>query len=287
MMQSNGYSPDELEQQYNLRIARPDYESKVVPAWIERSAAYRASSRCTLNLAYGSLPRERLDFFPSGIWNSPVLIYFHGGYWQRGDKSMYSFLAEPFVKNGVSVALVNYDLCPSVRLSQIGPQARQAVAWVWQNAREFGFSQEKVYVMGHSAGGHITGMIMATHWPAIGADLPRDLVKAGIPISALFELEPLRHTSINTGIRMDEAEAAAGSLKNHPPATDAPQLVVCGGAETPEFQRQSDMYAATFATARRHMDRYIVPGCDHFDEINELANEDSVLFQKSLHLITG
>ena len=84
---------------------------------------------------------------------------------------------------------------------------------------------------------------------------------------------------------MDEAEAASESPVNRPPSTNAPQLVVCGGLETDELKRQSDVYAAAFSTPSRRMERYTVPECDHFDELNELANEDSVFFQKALDLI--
>lgn len=285
MSTNNNYTYAEMEPQYNLRARRPDYDVKVVPDWVLRSEAYRATATCKLDLEYGSGERERIDFFPAASPTSPILVYFHGGYWQRGDKSVYSFLAEPFVKNGVSVAVVNYNLCPSVRISQITPQARRAVAWIWRNAGELGGSREKLYVMGHSAGGHITGMIMATDWPTFGADLPRDLVKGGIPVSGLFDLEPLRFTSINDGVLMDAFEANAESPMNHPPATNAPQLVVCGGKETEEFHRQSDIYVAAFAGKDRSMERYSVPECDHFDELNELAKEDSMFFRKSIRLI--
>ena len=284
----HGYTAEGLERQYNVRIARPDFDSHVVPGWTRRCSAFRAAAECKLDLAYGVSPREKFDFFPAtGGKNGPVLVFFHGGYWQRLDKSFFSFVAEPFVKNGVSVVLANYDLCPSVRISQIPPQARRAVAWVWRNADELGYDKDRLYVMGHSAGGHITAMVMATDWQALGNDLPRDLVKGGIPISGLFELEPLRHTSINNALGMDEAEAASQSPMHYPPATDAPQLVVCGGAEPNEFHRQSDIYAHTFATPARQMERYTVPGRDHMNELDDLAEEKSTFFQKALHLITA
>src|SRR5690606_17743729 len=132
-------------------------------------------------------------------------------------------------------------------ISAITPQARRAVAWLWKNAEKLGISADKIHVMGHSAGGHITGMLMGTDWPAIDPALPKDLIKGGIPLSGLFDLEPLRFTSINDGVRMDAAEAKAQRPMNHPPVSNAPQLVVCGGAETDEFHRQSDMYVQAFA----------------------------------------
>ncbi|MFC7411341.1 alpha/beta hydrolase fold domain-containing protein [Hydrogenophaga atypica] len=285
MTLNTNYTFEAMEPQYNLRALRPDYEVTVTPDWTRRSEAFRATAKGKLDLPYGEGSRERIDFFPAADADAPLLIYFHGGYWQRGDKSMYSFLAEPYVKNGVAVALVNYDLCPSVRISKITPQTRKAVAWLYTNAGELGFSSERIFVMGHSAGGHITGMLLGTDWPAFQRGLPADLIKGGFPLSPLNDLEPVRFSSINDGVKMDAAEAKSESPMYHPPLTNAPQLVVCGARETDEFHRQADMYVETFSTVERPIERYSVPDSDHFDELNVLANENSVFFQKTLELI--
>lgn len=279
------FTAEEIEAQYNLRAGRPDYELTVVPDWIERSARTREKLTCHLDLVYGAGPKQKLDIFPASA-ASPTLVYFHGGYWQRGDKSVYSFLAEPFTRHGVSVVVVGYDLCPSVSITRISAEAREALAWIWRNGADYGISVDKLTVMGHSAGGHITGMMMGTDFTKLGADLPLDLVKAGIPISPLNLLEPLRFTSLNDNVQMDAAEAERESPMNHPPVTTAPQLVVCGGKETPEFHRQSDMYVEAFKTAERRIERYTVPDVDHFDELNVLARDDSEFFRKSLQLVT-
>lgn len=278
-----GMDAAQLEAQYNLRARRPDFEA-LVARWLERCRLFRERADVALDLAYGPGARDRLDLF-RGTTGGPLLVYIHGGYWQRGDKSMYSFVAEPFMAAGVNVAVLNYDLTPSVRLGQIAPQIRRAIAWLWHHAAELGIDRNRVTVMGHSAGGHLTAMMMATDWPAFDPALPADLVKTGVPISGIFELEPLVHTSINEGPRMDVAEAKRESPLFLPPVTDAPQLVVDGGAETDEFHRQSDAYCAAFRTAARRMDRYIVPGADHFDELERLAEADSEFFRRSLALI--
>ena len=163
---------------------------------------------------------------------APFLLYIHGGYWQRGDKSIFSFVAEPFVRQGVSVALINYNLCPGVRFSEIAPQVRRAVAWLWQNATELSISRENFCVMGHSAGGHLTVEMMSTDWTSEAGDLPRELIKTVIALSGIYDLEPIRFVSENGGLGLDAAEAQAVSPIHRGPATDAPQLIAYGELET-------------------------------------------------------
>ncbi len=273
-----------LEAQYNLGALRPDLP-EVQKRWLERAAAHVAASRALVDLRYCEGERERFDFLPGGDASGPLLVYIHGGYWQRGDKNLYSWIAEAFGRHGVSVALPNYDLTPNVRIGQIAPQLRRAMAHLWHEAQALGFSRDRMHVMGHSAGGHLTAMMMATRWDEIDPALPTGLFRAAVPISGLFELEPLVHTTINAGPRMDVAEARAESPCNIPPVTDAPQLVVAGAAEPAELIRQSDDHAARIRTATRSVERYNVPDADHFDELEPLAQEDSVLFGKVMTLI--
>lgn len=281
------FSPADFDAQYNLRAARPDYEETVIPGWVADSETARAELDCTLDVRYGDGDKQLLDVFRCGDETAPTLLYVHGGYWQRGDKSVYSFLARPFVANGVNIVVIGYDLCPAVTITQISQQAREAVMYLWRNAGDLGVNGDRMTVMGHSAGGHITQMMMATDWPTLDPTLPRGLIKSGIPVSPLSYLEPVRLTEdLNSGIRMDAAEAHAESpMTNHPPLTDAPQMVVVGGAETDEFHRQAQMYVDKFATADRPVELYVVPGVDHFDELNVLVDTASPFFVKTLALL--
>ena len=281
------FTPEEFDAQYNLRAGRPDYEVTVIPDWQRRSEAARTSLDCQLDVRYGDGEKQKLDVFRCGDTSAPTLIYFHGGYWQRGDKSMYSFLAAPFVASGANVVVVGYDLCPSVTITRISEEAREALAHIWRNALDLGLNRDRLTVMGHSAGGHITQMMMATDWNSYASDLPGNMISSGIPASPLSYLEPVRLTeALNAGIRMDPGEAERESpMINHPPVTDAPQIVVVGGAETAEFHRQARMYVDAFATDRRSMELYVVPDVDHFDELNVLADPTSPFFQKTRALM--
>lgn len=282
------FSADEFEQQYNLRLARPDYEETVIPGWLESSVHARQNLHCNLDLRYGTGEKQKLDLFHCNDPTAATLLYVHGGYWQRGDKSIYSFIATPFVAAGVNVIVVGYDLCPDVTITRITDEIREAVAYVYLHADELNVSKDRITVMGHSAGGHITEMMMGTDWSAYDSQLPKTLLAAGIPVSPLSLLEPVRRTAgLNAGIRMDEAEAESQSpMLNHPPVTDAPQLVVVGGAETDEFHRQSQMYYEAFNTEDRAMELYHVPDVDHFDELNVLVDAQSPFFKKSLALMS-
>ena len=281
------FSLKDFDFQYNLRVKRPDYETTVIPNWVERSRVAREKLNTIVDQRYGEGEKQKLDVFRVKDPNAPTLVYFHGGYWQRGDKSIYSFLASPFNSEGVNFITVGYDLCPTVSITQISNQAREALDFIWRNAKSLGVNRDQITVMGHSAGGHITQMMMGTKWAEFSAGLPADLVTAGIPISPLSYLEPVRLTeALNAGIGMTVAEAESQSpMVAHPPSTNASQLVAVGGNETEEFHRQAQMYVDTFSSDDRSMEIYVVPDADHFDELNVLADLNSPFFSKTLDIL--
>lgn len=283
-----GLSAEEIERQYALRKLRPSYEAAMVPGWLERSAAFRAGHPgARIDLAYGTGPRDNFDLFPAPDARGPFLVYIHGGYWQRGDKSVYSILARPFTDAGIDVALVNYDLCPTVPASAIALQLRRALAHLWRNARELGCARERFCVMGHSAGGHLTAEMMATRWNEEADDLPADMIDAGLPFSGIFDFTPILHCSENDGMRMDAAIAAEISTIRRAMPTDAPQLVAWGENETPDWRRQSQDYVARFGTTQRRIETHVVPGADHFDVVDVLADSDSALTRKARSYVLG
>jgi arylformamidase len=269
----------ELEAQYNMRLLRPDFEACLLQEWLSRSAAFRRLPGAQLEVAYGPAERDRLDYFPAARADAPLLIFFHGGFWQRGDKSVYSFVAEPFVAEGVSVVLVNYTLCPAVSVQEIVAQSQRALAWLWRHAGELGCSRERWFVSGHSAGGHLASRMMATHWDTLGDDLPKPMLSGAILISALFDPGPLCETSLNEGLQLDCKQARAVSALQHPPATDAPQLIAVGGVETPAFHQQARAYKTTFGNAQRFMPHYRIDDCDHFDVVQAFANRTHPFFE--------
>ena len=122
---------------------------------------------CRLDVPFGESALERLDIWPGG-GSSPILLFIHGGYWRAFDKSMFRFVAERFVEAGACVVLNNYDLCPNVTMDTITEQNRRALAWIWGHAADIGGDRARIHVTGHSAGGHLTAMLLATDWSGYG-----------------------------------------------------------------------------------------------------------------------
>lgn len=255
----------------------------VYNGWCSTSEQFRKNSDSSLDCEYGTGDRDRLDLFRCGDSDAPLILFIHGGYWQRGDKSAYSFIADPFTQTNVNVALVGYQLCPESSMTGILSSIQQAVLWLWKNAESYGVSAERLNLCGHSAGGHLTAMALATDWTALDHDVPRDIIKTGIPISGLFQLEPLRRTTIGDVLGLDDDESRQLSPCFFQPATNAPVLVIVGGAETDQFHWQTDQFFEQWSKNDLIMDRHVEPGADHFDIINRFASNRSELFHHVLH----
>lgn len=269
----------ELEYNYNNMARRPD-APELLQQLSALSAGYRARADAALDCAYGEVERERLDIFRCGRADAPLLVYIHGGYWQRGDKSIYSYLAETFNNAGVDVALIGYPLCPEVSMTALTGSIRTALAWLFRNATDLGICPDRINLSGHSAGGHLTAMAMATVWNEYGDDLPLDLLKSAIPISGLYLLQPLLPTTISEALHLTDEETIALSPALLQATHKAPLLTIVGGAETLEFFRQADSLTEAWSRPGFIIDKHIEPDADHFDVVARLVSSESEIFQR-------
>ena len=222
---------------------------------------------------------EVLDIFLAGPDLAPVHVFIHGGYWQSRTKDDFSFVALGLVPLGAHVVVVNYALAPAADMDEIVRQNRAALAWVWRNADSFAGDRDRLYVSGHSAGGHLVAMAMATDWPAFGDGLPGDLVNGGCAISGLYDLEPIRLSYLNEALGLDAAAAARNSPTRSPPRGSQPLIVAVGEAEPEEYQRQADEYLAAVAAAGGRGEKYVARGLNHYSIIDEFLRPDSPLAQ--------
>ena len=239
-----------------------------VADWTRRSQTIRNGPGARLDLRYGVGPRHRLDVFPAGTPAAPTLIYIHGGYWQMNDKEPYAFLGEGVQRAGFNLVLVEYTLAPAARLDQIVGEVRSAVAWVIEHAKEIDGDPVRVFVSGHSAGGHLTAMAMTDA-----------RVAGGVAISGIYDLEPIRLNYLNEKLGLDVAETQRNSPMRHFPASAGPLVVTVGLDELPELVRQSEEYAAAW-TAHGRRGRFLpVPAHDHFSILEELARPTGLILE--------
>ena len=275
-------SAHDYESDYNPRVAVPEYASHF-ERWTRLSDEARRRMDGYLDVAYGSHPMERMDVFRARGASRGMLMFIHGGYWRALDKSQHSFVALPFVDNGVSVAMINYALCPAVKLEQIVRQVLQASAWLYRNAGNFGAPAGRLYVAGHSAGGHLTAMMLAALWPRFAADLPSKLFRAGLSISGLYDLDAVRKTpSVNADVRLDAPSVRRLSPALMPPATDAPLYLAVGGKEQRGFHAQHALIKARWAEAIAA--DVPCPEENHFTILEQLGSLRSALFRTALEM---
>lgn len=270
------YDPAALYAQYDNRGKVPDF-ADYAARWATASAAFRGRARALLDIAYGTRPAEAIDLFLPQAANPPLHIFVHGGYWQWNERKPYAFIAEALTQAGAAVATLGYPLCPEVSMTGLVDSVRSGIGHLWRNADTLGFDRARMHVSGNSAGGHLTATMMMTDWPAFADDLPADLLKSGIAISGIYDLEPIRHTPIGDAPGMDAAEARALSPLFMSPPTRAPLVIALGAAEGPEFHRQAEAFAAHLVGAGVEATLLDVPGANHFSIVDDLATPGSAL----------
>jgi len=271
------------ESLYNNRAAFPDY-TQFFTRWAEKSAQARKGLRCYLDVPYGTDPMEKMDIFLAAGQSRALLMFIHGGYWRSLDKKDVSFVAAELAKHGVTVAVPNYALCPSVTVEEIVRQMLQACAWLYRNGGNFGAPYGSFYVSGHSAGGHLTAMMLAAIWPAFAPDLPKKVVRGGLSISGVYDLRDIVNVpSINEDVRLTQAAAEKVSPMFYPPATDAPLYLAVGGKELPPFVDQNKAFGEKWKKVFRA--DIACSGDHHFSILDGMSNPSSALFRGALRMM--
>lgn len=229
--------------------------------WARAAAAFRAEAVCEVDLPYGESPRQKFDLFHPPRLARGVVVFVHGGYWLRFDKSYWSHLAAGPLANGWAVAMPSYDLCPDVRVRDIGTQIAAAIAVVAERV------PGPIRLVGHSAGGQLVARMTT---PRPGARWQDRLARV-VPVSPVADLAPLMQTSMNADLGIDPSEAETESPV-HLPAPSCPAIVWVGAAERPIFLEQARELAEVWSC-----EHVVQPERHHFDVIADLADPDSAL----------
>jgi arylformamidase len=223
--------------------------------------------------AYGATAAEKLDIYRSSRPNAPIFVFIHGGAWLGGEAKNYGYAAEMFVKAGVHFIALDFIAIEAAGgdLRMMADQVRRGVAWVYKNAADFGGDANRLYIGGHSSGGHLCGVTLVTDWQN-EFGLPPDIIKGGLCMSGMYDLKAVRLSKRRLYIKFTDEMEQAMSSRRHLDLLRAPVIVTYGSNETPEFQRQSRDFAAAVHAVHKPAGLIEAANYNHFEMMESLGN---------------
>ncbi len=271
-------TPAFIEAEYNNRGLVPEYPEHLA-SWLRDSEAARAKVPFT-TLRYGVQLGATMDIFhaknPRGL-----LFFIHGGYWRALSKDDFSFMAPSLCAQGISVAIVNYDLCPAISMAGI---IDELVSALHRLALQPNLPSPWM-VAGHSAGGHLTAAL----WSELVSLAPNvvERIVGGMSISGVHDLDPMVDYSINADLKLTREEAHRLSPLVYAPALRAPLIVSAGALESSEFRRQATSLHTAWPSVCQHPKGGLVFAAqrNHFSVVEALTEPDHELSTRLIALL--
>ena len=276
------YAQEALDDAYTQGVWASNARS-VIAGYATDSAAVRARMPPQTE-RYGTAAAETLDIFaPQTASGAPVMIFIHGGAWRALGKDDASAPAPTFVNAGCLYVALNFDNIPTTTLPSMVDQVRRAVLWVRANISRFGGDPGRLFVAGHSSGAHLCAVLLTTDW-AVSGEAP-GVVRGGLCISGIYELYPVVLSTRSSYVKLSEAEVDALSPLRHMGRLRCPVLVAHGGRESPEFIRQTRVFAGVLAGMGRLEGDVTMPELNHFELPNQLNTADTALSRAALAMM--
>jgi len=231
-----------------------------------------------LRLAYGPSEIEGLDVYRTARAQAPVSVFIHGGAWRNGRSADFTYLAEVFVRAGAHSVILDFTNIDAAggNLMTMARQVRSAVAYVYRNAASFGGDPSRLYLCGHSSGGHLAGTVVSADWQK-DFGLPPDILKGALLCSGMYDLKPVRLSARSRYVKFTDEIEEELSAQRHIDRIACPLIVAHGTYETPEFQRQARDFAAALAAAGKPHRLLVGEGYNHFEMLETLANPYGLL----------
>jgi arylformamidase len=272
----------EIDDAYDQRVWAPNQ-----PHILKRRDIWSELIRARIGpperVAYGASEIERLDIYKTRRANAPIHVFIHGGAWRGGLAKDSAYPAEMFVTAGAHYVVPDFVWVQNAggSLMPIAEQVRRAVAWVYKNAASFGGDPNRLYLSGHSSGGHLAGVVLVTDWQK-DFGLPADIVKGGLLISGMYDLKAVRLSARSNYVKFDDAMEHALSSQRHLDKLNTPLIVAYGTLESPEFQRQSRDFEAAVKAAAKPVELIVGEGYNHFELPETLGNPFGVMGRAAL-----
>lgn len=254
-----GMSQEDRDRGLNNGVAVAG-SADIVAGWERRSAEMRGRYSDHLDLRYGPRERNRIDFLKSAE-KGPTLVFIHGGYWQHRAKEVFTLFAAGPMAHGINVALFGYTLAPDATLDEIVAEIHQGIDFLVEQLPALGGSASRIVVSGWSAGGHLASVALS-----------HPQVKAGMGISGIYDLEPIRHSYLNVKLGLDEVMSRRNSPAMQAGGAMKPLSLVVGSAELPLLRKQTADFACHRAKYGLPVTYEEIPGADHFTVMNEMVS---------------
>ena len=277
----------DLDRAYNARATvSVDAFEAIIGQYRARSDTAAATVPGTLDIVYDAASGEKLDVFAGGEAGAlrPVAVFIHGGYWRSLSRLDSRVMAPMLAAQGIASMVPDYTLAPTVTLREIVRQMRASLAWLWHNAADHGIDRNRIYLTGSSAGGHLVGTLLSAGWQA-EFDLPADVVAGAVPISGLFDLDPIARTFPQEWLELDAADIADLSPIRTIGQANCPMTAVYAENEASGFSLNSHAYASAWAEAGGRAEVLEIADRNHFDVVLDYSDPNSPLSQTLLKMI--
>jgi len=246
----------------------------LIAARNEASAKLRAARAGALDIPYGPRERTKFDLYPAQRASAPCLVFLHGGYWQRNSREVFAMLVEGIAAHGWSVAIPGYSLAPEATLTEITQEISMSLDWLAGNGTSYGIAGP-VVLSGWSAGAHLA---------ALALDHPA--VIAGLAVSGVYDLAPIRETSLNIALKMTNEEISTLSPLRLP-MVHKRLAIAYGSAELPALVWDSERFYDARRAANAPGELIEIRGADHFTILDELRRPDGKLVKLAQTLLEG
>jgi arylformamidase len=262
----------ELDAAYDQSVYAP-LGNEAVARCVSNSELVRKRLGPPQREAYGSTEIEKLDIFRTKQANAPIFLFIHGGAWLHGTAKDYAYAAETYVNAGAHYVVPDFVSVDKADgdLTVMASQVRNAIAWTYKNASKFGGDGSRLYIGGHSSGGHLCGVALVTDWKK-DFGLPEDVVKGGVCMSGMYDMKPVHLSKRGNYVHFTDAMEQAMSSQRHLDLLHAPIMVTYGTDETPEFQRQNRDFAAAVKAAGKPVELVEAPHYNHFEMMESVGN---------------
>src|SRR5262245_40294947 len=262
----------ELDAAYDQIFYSP-LQAQIIRRLASSSELARSRVGVPRHEAYGPTEPEKLDIHRTARANAPIFVFIHGGAWLGGEAKNYAYAAGMFVNAGAHVSALGFVAIAAAGGDRrvMADQVRRGVAWVYKNAPSFGGDASRLYIGGHSSGGHLCGVVLVTDWQK-DFGLPADIIKGGLCMSGMHDLKPVRLSKRSSYVKFTDEMEQAMSSQRHLDLLRAPVTLTYGTNETPEFQRQSRDFAAAVRAVGKPVELIEAASFNHFEMLESLGN---------------